>query len=468
MATPIFTTAPFNVGNTLTQAAQIQNFRSVNKLREAQLLELDRQRANQQRLNTLFQGGLDPSDPGAINQLAGIPGGLQMAGQVTSLRTDIANQDIAQRRNLIDKTQFINSRARAIDNSKDPLQSFGLNMQDPEFADFVNGLLPGLKIENVTAEGLAQVLPQVIAETDFANDPVAVTELLGGPALEQRFGLQPGTVQPGTIAEVTTERGQPTDVSLLQKPATAGTSLTFNPETGAFEFRQGGPAGAGALTKPTINKLQQTIIDSDNQLSLLSEIGRTFDPSFQQVAGRFQAGKTAVKAKLGFSVSQAEVQQLDRFGEFKRNSIEGINRYIKLITGAQMSELEANRLRRGFPDPGEGLFDGDDPITFQSKYRSVLKQLTLTRARAAWALKNGLVAPDVSEADVRGTGGQAGVFDRITTIAAFEATIRARETQLIEQLMREQGMNRETAEQQAGLIVIGEFDLKRSPIGVLQ
>jgi len=202
-------------------------------------------------------------------------------------------------------------------------------------------------------------------------------------------------------------------------------------------------------------------------LALLSEISKTVDPSFLTIQGKFQAGKTSIKQKLGFDVSAIDAQQLNRFAEFKRNSIEGLNRYIKLITGAQMSEAEADRLRLGFPDAGKGLFDGDAFTVFDAKRKAVIKQTILVRARAAWALKNGLVSPDVSEADVTGKDGQPGAFDKIATIEAFEGTIAAREQQLINQFMQN-GMNRETAEQQAALIVIDEFDLKPSPIGVLQ
>jgi len=224
MANGIFTTKPFNLGNTLSQVAQIQNFQSTNKLREAQLGELDRQNQQRNQLNAfLQQPGFDITDPANLNKLAQFGSeGLALAGDVTDLRTDIANLDVAQRENVISKAQFLNRKSRSIVESEDIKQRFGFEMQGDEFAEIVNRIRPGLNLDDVSDEQLRQALQQVIGETDFANDPVAVTELLSGVALEEKFGLAPGSIEPGTVAELTTDplTGQPTDVSLLQSPGT--------------------------------------------------------------------------------------------------------------------------------------------------------------------------------------------------------------------------------------------------------
>jgi len=170
-------------------------------------------------------------------------------------------------------------------------------------------------------------------------------------------------------------------------------SFEFDPATGAVSISRGAKTGA-AVEK----KLQENILANNEGLSRLNNIRSTFDERFQRVGGRFAAAFTSFQEKLAdtpFSglvgtATSAEREFLGNFAEFKRNAIENINLYIKQITGAQMSEPEANRLRRAVPDPGDGIFDGDDPVTFLRKLDSVLGELNAANARAQTALEQGV------------------------------------------------------------------------------
>jgi len=61
-----------------------------------------------------------------------------------------------------------------------------------------------------------------------------------------------------------------------------------------------------------------------------------------------QAG-AAWKEKLGVSLSPREKQDLTNYSAYKRNSINTLNEYIKSITGAAMTDAEAERLLKGLP-----------------------------------------------------------------------------------------------------------------------
>ena len=67
-----------------------------------------------------------------------------------------------------------------------------------------------------------------------------------------------------------------------------------------------------------------------------------------------------------------------------------MNQYIKDITGAQMSEFEAKRLRKAIPDPGDTLLGGDDPIAYQAKMASALDEFAKAKARYEYYLQKGL------------------------------------------------------------------------------
>jgi hypothetical protein len=80
---------------------------------------------------------------------------------------------------------------------------------------------------------------------------------------------------------------------------------------------------------------------------------------------------------------------LTEYSDFRRNSLNNINLFIKEITGAQMSEREADRIRQAMPDPGEGLLDGDSSTQFESKWSSTMYSLRMIMARNIRLRKNG-------------------------------------------------------------------------------
>jgi hypothetical protein len=175
----------------------------------------------------------------------------------------------------------------------------------------------------------------------------------------------------------------------IQKQAQAeGMQLTTNAD-GTFTLTQG-PLGSGGLTKPVQADLQKKVVNTTENIARLEAIGQQFDPAFMDIESRFGATKTKWKEKLGMDVSPEEKAQLSRFSAFSRDAIENINSYIKEITGAQMSEKEADRIRKAMPDPGEGIFDGDSPTEFKGKWRSAMKALKLSQARTTYLLKNGV------------------------------------------------------------------------------
>lgn len=139
------------------------------------------------------------------------------------------------------------------------------------------------------------------------------------------------------------------------------------------------------LTKPTITSLQESLIESGNQLDLLTSIGDTFQPEFLTFIGKGKAALFAIAEKAGVTLGKGGKQFLAEFSSFKRNALDGLNRYIKLITGAQMSEAEADRLRKAFPD-----VEKDSPTQFTSKYVEVVRQIMAVRRRAQASLAGNL------------------------------------------------------------------------------
>lgn len=180
------------------------------------------------------------------------------------------------------------------------------------------------------------------------------------------------------------------------KPA-SGTSLTVGPE-GEVTLTQGRGVSSG-LQKPTITKLETSLINSAEALARLEAVGSTFDSKFLEFGTKVKVAFNEFREKAGGilgEVSAEDQQQIADYETFALNTISNLNLYIKEITGAQMSEPEAERLSKGVP-----TLD-DSPSAFKAKMAAVVRNLKLARARAAFTLRNGGEAFSIPLGSVEG------------------------------------------------------------------
>lgn len=153
---------------------------------------------------------------------------------------------------------------------------------------------------------------------------------------------------------------------------------------------------ANRLGKEATNAVEKRLTDTFNQLGRLTEIQEQFKPEYLMWDKR--AGfawdrlmdSTSMTRK---SITPQQTQELAEFSAFKQEAVENLNRYIKEITGAQMSEAEAARLMRAMPNPGVGIFDGDSPTEFKAKLDNAVRTAQLAYARDAYLRKNGFAGP---------------------------------------------------------------------------
>jgi hypothetical protein len=204
--------------------------------------------------------------------------------------------------------------------------------------------------------------------------------------------------------------------------APSGMSLEVGPD-GTVQFRQG--AGAD-MSRRTQGDVEQKLYNINEGIARLDEIAESYDPSFLQVGTRAGAAWSRWKDKLqgtpldkwvDMGVSPEEREKLEEFSAFRRDALSNINLYIKEITGAQMSEKEAARLRKALPDPGEGILDGDSPSEFESKWKSTMKNLRLSQARHIFYLNRGLKTEDI--ANLAQSNGLMSIKDMQETIDEY-------------------------------------------------
>lgn len=148
--------------------------------------------------------------------------------------------------------------------------------------------------------------------------------------------------------------------------------------------------GSQDLERKTKGEIEGKILSGREQLERIYEIKNDFKPSFLEFGPRLGAAVSGMASKAGIDIGEENKKKLIEYTTFKRKAIENINLYIKELTGAQMSEAEANRLRLAQPDPGEKWYQGDDPVTFKGKLEDIEKTVRAAVARYQAYLDRGL------------------------------------------------------------------------------
>jgi hypothetical protein len=148
------------------------------------------------------------------------------------------------------------------------------------------------------------------------------------------------------------------------------------------------PGKAGAT------RIDEGLLDQTQGLMRLDAIQSQFKPEYQTLATRGGNWWTAAKETLGAKLNNKEKKDLEDFSKYRRNAIDSLNQYIKSVTGAAMSEAEAQRILKGMPNPGQGLFDGDSPTEFKAKLDDAISQTKRAIARSAYLKRQGMSLED--------------------------------------------------------------------------
>ena len=148
---------------------------------------------------------------------------------------------------------------------------------------------------------------------------------------------------------------------------------------GIDNYNEIGTAGQNAIDKA----ISATTSNRYNY----NQLTKTYDPEFLTYEGRLKAWTYSKADKLNQLTDPKKIDYLSRYSSFTTRAARQLNSYIKEITGAQMGEKEADRIRRGIPDP-----DNDSPIVYERKLRDMRRDLAYSEARLMWLKANGAVS----------------------------------------------------------------------------
>lgn len=151
-----------------------------------------------------------------------------------------------------------------------------------------------------------------------------------------------------------------------------------------------------APTKAVNTDIQKQLLNTQAALDRIDLIAQGFKPEFLDIKTRFGTTFDALRDKFDSgALSKDERVRLREMTAFRRDAIDNLNRTIKDITGAAMSEPEAVRIGATIPKAGTGIFDGDSPEVFKSKMNGVIRNLNRAKSRLMYAARVGLDFKDL-------------------------------------------------------------------------
>jgi hypothetical protein len=215
---------------------------------------------------------------------------------------------------------------------------------------------------------------------------------IGGPVVPPRPLQLKAIVDPKTRKQILV----PEELAVGQEPAYApkgrGIQMTMPDGTTVEIGGDGGAIGPGELAKPTINALQETIVNSTNRLDRLNQTLSTYNPDFLRARGIASAATTKLKDFVGLPVSPEQRQYLSEYTEFQANAAQDLTQTLKELSGVAVNAAELKRAEKTAPS-GTEL----SPTEFEAKSKATVKFVTRAIMRANWALKNGIGVKSVED-----------------------------------------------------------------------
>lgn len=204
---------------------------------------------------------------------------------------------------------------------------------------------------------------------------------------------------------------------------------------GSIEFTQGG--ASADMQKPTINKIEEKQLDSNEMLGRLNSISRTFNGDYLSIGSKLENKWIALQDKMNLgTLDEADKEQLEGFTRFSQTALTNLNKTLNELSGAAVSPQEFERIAASLPKVGTGIFDGDSAIEFKSKLGGAIKDTKFALARYHYAKNNGL--------DPLQTGIQIGDMPSLINRRGTEIEKRIQSTQTgitedrLEELVRQQ------------------------------
>ena len=123
------------------------------------------------------------------------------------------------------------------------------------------------------------------------------------------------------------------------------------------------------IEKSTVAELEKKLVQSTESLWRMDQIMETFKPEYLTLGDKIETSLLGWSEKAGMTLDPSQKKGLADRATFFQKTFDAVNRAIRDMTGAQMSEGEADRLMRGMPN------QDDSPTEFMAKMQSTIGQI---------------------------------------------------------------------------------------------
>jgi hypothetical protein len=265
---------------------------------------------------------------------------------------------------------------------------------------------------------------------EYGFDPAAITTPEQAQALAQELGSlgalgadpkdptsEPleAIIDPRTKQPVLQPRSKAVGATPYYRPSNA-LAVTL-PDGTVISDGPPGAVSANELTKPTVNKLQESIVGAQDRLDRLNSTLATYKPEFLQARGLLKAKTGELAEFLGGELDPESKQFLSQYSEFKATAANDFNQTLRELSGAAVTDGEAKRALAAAPSP-----EDRSPTQFEAKAKATTKTIRRAILRANYALKNGIGTKSVDE------------LSKLIPLEAVDAIYEARVNEIYEQL----------------------------------
>ena len=222
--------------------------------------------------------------------------------------------------------------------------------------------------------------------------------------------------------------------------------------------------GKQELTPSVKTMVQKDIMSLDATLDNLSMIRSTMKPEY--LTGQYKVKSYWNKLLDTWGTLPAEKKkELAEYSQGIQAQAKLLNDYVKMMTGAQMSVAEVPRFAKAIPTAGDWVagIPSDSPTTFFSKLDQFEYMTSLSRARARYAMQNGLEVVRREPTEAYPEGEFIGIMDKdggTLTFGKFEKMMASEAKELSKGLMKQDpALTKQLAQKQAAQQVAEKYGI---------
>ena len=149
----------------------------------------------------------------------------------------------------------------------------------------------------------------------------------------------------------------------------------------------------GELTKPAQTKAQETLMQTGDILYQLNTLKKDIKPDFFSIPNRAYLEAADYATKWGKELSPEQQKKVEEYRSYQTRALGFINNLIHALTGAQLSQFEAVRIRKSAADLGENITSGNSYTTFNSKLDTLITDYQAQKTRYQELLQKGVLQP---------------------------------------------------------------------------